>query len=84
MPGEDLKITIRFKSPERNNYEFQLGSGVYANVKPVVDHVDLIAGDVDRAASSRARRAMHATPTRRPAWSSASRASDWARDADGY
>ncbi|MET3496361.1 S-layer protein [Variovorax boronicumulans] len=44
--GEDLTITIRFKSPERNNYEFQLGSGVFANVKPVVDHVDLIAGDV--------------------------------------
>jgi hypothetical protein len=45
-PGEDLKITIRFKSPERNNFEFQLGSGVLANVKPVVDHIDLIAGDV--------------------------------------
>lgn len=45
-PDEDLKITIRFKSPERNNFEFQLGSGVFANVKPVVDHIDLIAGDV--------------------------------------
>lgn len=44
--GEDLKITIRFKSPERNNFEYQLGSGIYANVKPVVDHIDLIAGDV--------------------------------------
>lgn len=44
--GEDLKITIRFKSPERNNFEYQIGSGVLANVKPVVDHIDLIAGDV--------------------------------------
>ncbi|CAA2109249.1 S-layer protein [Variovorax paradoxus] len=44
--GEDLTITIRFKSPERNNFEYQLGSGNFANVKPVVDHIDLIAGDV--------------------------------------
>ena len=44
--GEKIIITIRFKSPARNNYEKPVDSGTAANVKPVVDHVDLIAGDV--------------------------------------
>lgn len=81
--GEDLKITIRFKSPERNNFEYQIGSGVLANVKPVVDHVDLIAGDV--------------TGLEKPGTSGYSRdtnpstrvlkrftRNDWKLDADGY
>lgn len=40
--GDDMELTIRFKSPERNN-----------NGDPVaVDHVDLIAGDVTGLAAS--------------------------------
>ncbi|WP_202126829.1 PHP domain-containing protein [Cupriavidus sp. SW-Y-13] len=44
--GETVTITIRFKSPERNNYQYPIDSGINVNVKPTVDHVDLIAGDV--------------------------------------
>ena len=44
--GETVTITIRFKSPDRNNYQYPIDSGINVNVKPTVDHVDLIAGDV--------------------------------------
>ncbi|AOZ09581.1 S-layer protein [Cupriavidus malaysiensis] len=44
--GDKVTLTIRFKSPERNNYEYPLGSGVSFNARPAVDHIDLIAGDV--------------------------------------
>ncbi|TFW28225.1 S-layer protein [Duganella callida] len=81
--GDKVTITIRFKSPAKNNYEKPVDSGTSANVKPVVDHVDLIAGDVGaRAAPGTA------------AYSAATNAStkvvkrftsaDWKVDADGY
>lgn len=83
VPGEDLKITIRFKSPERNNYEFQLGSGVFANVKPVVDHVDLIAGDVTgRETPGTPGYARDTNPSTRVL--KRFTRSDWKLDADGY
>lgn len=44
--GEKITLTIRFRSPERNNYEYPLLSGNPTYVKPTVDHVDLIVGDV--------------------------------------
>ncbi|MCG9595130.1 hypothetical protein L1D15_00195 [Vibrio sp. Isolate25] len=44
--GDEVTITIRFKSPETNNYEEEVGSNEPAGMKPVVHHVDLIAGDV--------------------------------------
>ncbi len=44
--GDDLQLTIRFKSPNKNNYESPVDSGISANVTPQVDHIDLIAGDV--------------------------------------
>ncbi|KIQ34763.1 S-layer protein [Variovorax paradoxus] len=82
-PGEDLKITIRFKSPERNNYEFQLGSGVFANVKPVVDHVDLIAGDVTgRETPGTPGYARDTNPSTRVV--KRFTRSDWKLEADGY
>lgn len=82
-PGEDLKITIRFRSPERNNYEFQLGSGVFANVKPVVDHVDLIAGDVTgREAPGTPGYARDTNPSTRVV--KRFTRSDWKLEADGY
>jgi len=81
--GDKVTITIRFKSPAKNNYEKPVDSGTSANVKPVVDHVDLIAGDVG----------AKATPGS-AAYSVASNAStrvvkrftaaDWKLDADGY
>lgn len=81
--GEDLKITIRFKSPERNNFEYQLGSGVYANVKPVVDHIDLIAGDVTGLeAPGTPGYARDTNPSTRVV--KRFTRSDWKLDADGY
>ena len=81
--GEDLKITIRFKSPERNNFEYQLDSGRFANVKPVVDHIDLIAGDVTGPE-------LPGTPGYSRDTNPSTRVlkrftrSDWKLDADGY
>lgn len=81
--GEDLTITIRFKSPERNNFEYQLGSGNFANVKPVVDHVDLIVGDVTGPEAA-------GTPGYARDTNASTRVlkrftrSDWKLDADGY
>lgn len=83
VSGDKVTITIRFKSPAKNNYEKPVDSGTAANVKPVVDHVDLIVGDVG----------ARATPGS-AAYSVASNAStrvvkrftsaDWKVDADGY
>ncbi|MBO7746276.1 S-layer homology domain-containing protein [Paenibacillus sp. MWE-103] len=44
--GDKLTLTIKFKSPGTNHYESPIDSGQSAGVKPAVDHVDLIAGDV--------------------------------------
>ena len=82
-PDEALKITIRFKSPERNNFEFQLGSGVFANVKPVVDHIDLIAGDVTgRETPGTPGYARDTNPSTRVL--KRFTRSDWKLDAEGY
>jgi len=81
--GEKVVVTIRFKSPAKNNYEKPVDSGLAASVKPVVDHVDLIVGDVGAKAAAGT-----------PAYSVASNAStrvlkrftsaDWKLGADGY
>jgi hypothetical protein len=44
--GSKITITIRFKSDLPSNYETPVGSGNVPGAIPVVDHVDLIAGDV--------------------------------------
>ncbi|MFU1798572.1 S-layer homology domain-containing protein [Paenibacillus azoreducens] len=44
--GDDVELTIRFKSPETNHYESPVDSGISGHAVPQVDHVDLIAGDV--------------------------------------
>ncbi|WP_445289526.1 S-layer protein [Variovorax atrisoli] len=81
--GEDLTITIRFKSPERNNFEYQLGSGIFANVKPVVDHIDLIAGDVTGPEQpGTAGYSRDTNPSTRVL--KRFTRSDWKLDADGY
>lgn len=81
--GEDLKITIRFKSPERNNFEYQLGSGVFANVKPAVDHIDLIAGDVTGLEKPGTPGYSRDTNTSTRVLKRFTR-NDWKLDADGY
>lgn len=49
--GEKIKLTIRFKSPDLNNYLKPVNGNTLANMKPVVNHVDLIVGDVTPKAS---------------------------------
>uniref|UniRef100_UPI000D367333 S-layer protein n=1 Tax=unclassified Variovorax TaxID=663243 RepID=UPI000D367333 len=81
--GETLSVTIRFKSPERNNYEYQLGSGVFANVKPVVDHIDLIVGDVTGPETPGTPGYARDTNPSTRVLKRFTR-SDWKLDADGY
>ena len=81
--GEKVVITIRFKTPAKNNYEKPVDSGTAANVKPVVDHVDLIVGDVGAKAAQGS--AAYSVATNASAkvvkrFTSA----DWKVDADGY
>ena len=44
--GEQVEVTIRFRSPDSNHYEYPIESGNPTYVKPTVHHVDLIVGDV--------------------------------------
>nr|WP_315428068.1 S-layer protein [uncultured Albidiferax sp.] len=81
--GESVMVTIRFKSPALNNYQKPVDSGTLGNMKPVVDHVDLIVGDVNT-------KALPGTAAYNVATNSSTRvlrrftAADWKLDADGY
>ncbi|WP_291652768.1 immunoglobulin-like domain-containing protein [Clostridium sp.] len=44
--GDDYTLTIRFKSPETNNYEAITEHETNVTNKVKVDHIDLIAGDI--------------------------------------
>jgi hypothetical protein len=81
--GDKVTITIRFKSPAKNNYEKPVDSGTAANVKPAVDHVDLIVGDVGaKAAPGSAAYAVATNTSTRVVKRFTS--ADWKVDADGY
>lgn len=81
--GEKVVVTIRFKSPAKNNYEKPVDSGASASVKPVVDHVDLIVGDVGaRAAQGTAAYALATNASTRVVKRFTS--ADWKVDAEGY
>jgi hypothetical protein len=81
--GDKVTITIRFKSPDHNNYEYPLGSGFKVNMRPVVDHVDLIAGDVTgKAASGTPAYAKDTNDTTKVVATFTK--ADWKVDADGY
>ena len=81
--GEKVVVTIRFRSPAKNNYEKPVDSGTSASVKPVVDHVDLIVGDVGaRAAQGTAAYAVATNASTRVVKRFTS--ADWKVDADGY
>ncbi|MEJ2802280.1 S-layer protein [Comamonadaceae bacterium PP-2] len=82
-PGETVTVTIRFKSPERNNRETALGSGVLAGEQPQVDHVDLIAGHVvAKAAPASAAYAESTNASTRVIARFFKK--DWQVDAEGY
>ena len=81
--GEKVTVTIRFKSPAKNNYEKPVDSGSPANVKPVVDHVDLIVGDVGaKVAPGSAAYSVATNASARVVKRFTS--ADWKVDADGY
>ena len=81
--GETLTVTVRFKSPNRNNFEFVAGSGVFANVKPAVDHIDLIAGDITGPeVPGTAGYSRDTNPSTRVV--KRLTASDWKLDSEGY
>lgn len=81
--GEKVIVTIRFKTPAKNNYEKPVDSGTAANVKPVVDHVDLIVGDVGpKAAQGSAAYSVATNASARVVKRFTS--ADWKVDADGY
>jgi hypothetical protein len=81
--GDKVTITIRFKTPARNNYEKPVDSGTPANVKPVVDHVDLIVGDVGaKAAAGTAAYSVATNASTKVVKRFTS--ADWKVDADGY
>lgn len=46
--GDKITVTVKFKVPEKNNYETLYGTdtGIDADNTPGLDHVDLIAGSV--------------------------------------
>jgi len=81
--GDKVTITIRFKTPARNNYEKPVDSGTPANVKPVVDHVDLIVGDVGAKAAAGTAAYNVATNASTKVVKRFTSA-DWKVDADGY
>lgn len=81
--GEKVIVTIRFKTPAKNNYEKPVDSGTAANVKPVVDHVDLIVGDVGpKAAQGSAAYSVATNASTKVVKRFTS--ADWKVDADGY
>lgn len=81
--GDKLTLTIKFKSPETNNYENPINSGQFGSIKPSVDHIDLIAGDVTGPAEK-------GTPAYDKATNDSAHvvatftSEDWTTDANGY
>lgn len=81
--GDKVTITIRFKSPAANNYQKPVDSTTPANVAPVVDHIDLIAGDVGpRAKAGEAAYSVNTNASTGVVQRFTK--ADWKLDADGY
>lgn len=80
--GASVTLTIRFKSPSKNNYEKPINSGDFVGT-PIVDHIDLITGDVtSKAASGTAAYSVATNATTKVVKRFTS--ADWKVDADGY
>jgi hypothetical protein len=81
--GTRVRITIRFRRDLPSNYETSVGSGDRPGAIPVLDHIDLIAGDVGA-------RALPGTPGYDQASNPSARvaarftAATWTRDPAGY
>lgn len=50
--GEEVTLTVRFKSPEVNNYQTLFGTDTDTTNEVAVDHIDLISGEVTGKISS--------------------------------
>ncbi|CAM3847711.1 hypothetical protein EV679_3307 [Kerstersia gyiorum] len=81
--GSEVDVTIRFRSPSANNYEYPLGSGNPTYVRPTVDHVDLIVGDVTGKAQPGTAAYERATNSSTHVLARFTR-EDWTLDEDGY
>lgn len=81
--GEQVEVTIRFRSPDSNHYEYPIESGNPTYVKPTVNHVDLIVGDVGPRAAAGTPAYDNATNPSTRVLARYTRA-DWTVDKDGY
>jgi hypothetical protein len=81
-PIHDLKLTIRFRSPSANNCAAD-GTFVTACTAPVVDHIDLIAGEITGKVAAGTDEYTKATNDSARVIASFN-AKDWETDDDGY
>lgn len=81
--GDKVTLTIRFKSPQSNNKESDIGNEMYMGENPGVYHIDLIAGNVTE-------RAAPGTPAYEKQTNDSTSViktftrTDWQLDSDGY
>lgn len=81
--GETVTITIAFKSPATNHYKVPYDNDAYVAPAPVVDHVDLIVGEVTaKAAAGTAAYDAATNPSTRVLKRFTK--ADWKVDANGY
>jgi hypothetical protein len=79
--NEPLVLTIKFKSPETNNC--QVIGDMTSCAKPVVDHIDLIAGDITGLIDPSSPDYTKATNESTKVIATFT-AKDWRKDRDGY
>ncbi|MEC0227826.1 S-layer homology domain-containing protein [Paenibacillus alba] len=82
--GDHLQLTIRFKSPQTNNYEVPVVNGSPANLAPKVDHIDLIAGDVSDEKAEPGTGAYDKDTNDSTKVIASFTNSDWTTDEEGY
>ncbi|OKP85631.1 hypothetical protein A3844_15335 [Paenibacillus helianthi] len=82
--GDHRKLTIRFKSPKSNNYENPVDSGISGGMRPQVDHVDLIAGDITGLADPSDSTAYNKDTNDSTKVLASFTSDDWVTDAEGY
>ncbi|WP_053984458.1 CehA/McbA family metallohydrolase domain-containing protein [Niameybacter massiliensis] len=81
--GEEVTITVRFKSPEVNNYQTIFGTDTETTNKVAVDHIDLISGEVTGKVSQSSKDYTNPTnETTRVIQTFTSE--DWTTDEEGY
>lgn len=77
--GDQVTITIRFKSPEKNNYETIFGTETTVTNEVKVDHIDLISGEVTGISEDYTDATNETTKV-----IASFTSEDWTTDEDGY